>query len=480
MQRPRDLVSSLTSYRRALPKEARIVKYMILLCYFILLLFVCLRKKSVATLFILIQIVSLSCIFLTGVDYPIDTLFKGFNIALTGIILTLIILPWMKMRKIKEVYFPDHSALRRITNSLIVLSSFSFVVLGITSVFVFYKFGYDINYFKYSEGVAEEFFYKALPIPVRALILANYLVNFSFFLVPLHFYYLGRRQYRLSLLCFMFSLNSVLQGLTFYSRAAIVNYVLVYICFLIILWSLIDRRLLKYLKIGLSVFGVIFLSYCVLITNERFTDHTSIYSRSIPYDSLIQDPAKYSYVDYLSQWYSNSMSVLNDYNSVTFKGQITFQSILYLLGQYHLIDYDTSDYTYLRKTLWPDHSDRFLGFVAYSIYDYGYILSLILCLGYFYLVRTLCPAKNSVSLIHLFYISLLVRFPAMAIFYSTVGSVVIPFLLLIPIRFYIMQRGGARSTIRGFRSGTKTTLVEKGRNQPAFSSWPLPAQRKGL
>ena len=48
---------------------------------------------------------------LIGQDYPINTLFKFFNVILTMVILTLIIIPWKNFKNIKkfqQVYLKDN------------------------------------------------------------------------------------------------------------------------------------------------------------------------------------------------------------------------------------------------------------------------------------------------------------------------------------------------------------------------------------
>lgn len=405
-----------------------------ILLYFLLLFVVYLKSRSIVIFFILLQVVSLLGIVFIGQDFPIDTLFKFFNLLLTIVILTLIILPWQGYKDITDITFSNEVKLKKLTKFLLIISIFPFVTFSITSIFVF-LFVEDINTFKYAEGVSDEFYY-SLPFDVRAIILSAYLYGFSYFLIPLHFYYLAKKNYKLSFWCFVLSLNIVLFGLTYFSRSVFVHYSLIYISFLIILYGTIESRIKKYIKRVMFVMIFLMLLYFINISLKRFTED-NLYAETIPSNSFIQDPVLYSYFDYLSQWYYNNMYVLNTYNFKNFNGQLSLQPLLSLLGQYGLISYDPAYYYTLRQQLWPLHWYTFNGFVAYSVYDLGYILTFIFCLVYAFVIIRLKPVGNQISLLNLFLIVLLIQVPILAIFYSAIGGIVIPLLLSVPIFLYL-------------------------------------------
>jgi hypothetical protein len=139
------------------------------------------------------------------------------------------------------------------------------------------------------------------------------------------------------------------------------------------------------------------------------------------------------------------MYILNSYNFKTFNGQISLQPVLSLLGQYSVIDYDASSYSALRQQLWPLHYYTFNGFVAYTIYDLGYVMSIIFTLIYYFMIIRLQPKNNQISLLNLFLIVLLIQLPLLAIFYSAVGGVIIPLLMSIPV--FIHMKISIKKTI---------------------------------
>lgn len=405
-----------------------------ILIYFILLFILFFKSKSVVTFFVFLQVISLFGMELIGIDYPLDTFFKFFNVILTIAILTSIIIPWRSFKNIKEISYSNEVKLKKLTKSLIIISIFPFVTFSATSIFVF-LFVDDINTFKYAEGVSEEFYYN-LPFDVRAIILSSYIYGISYFLIPLHFYYLSKRKYRMSFWCFIFSVNIILFGLTYFSRAVFVHYALIYIALLIMLYSTLEKRIKKYIKNTLILLLSLTAVYFVNISLKRFTTD-NLYAETIPSSSFIQDPVIYSYFDYLSQWYCNSMYVLNSYNFRGFNGQVSLQSALSLLGQYSIISYDAIAYSALRQQLWPLHWYTFNGFVAYTIYDLGYILTIVFSLIYYLIIRRLKPKNNQISLLNLFLVVLLIQIPLLAIFYSAVGGIVMPLILSIPIFIYL-------------------------------------------
>lgn len=407
---------------------------MALLIYFVLLLFLLYKSKSIAIFFVLLQILSLAGSFFIGHDFEIDTSFKVFNIGLTIVILTLIIAPWRKIKNISEIIFVNEIKLKQLTKFLVIISIVPFIVLLATTIIVSIYVD-DVNIFKYAEGVSTEFYYN-LPFNIRLFILSTYLYNFSYFLLPLHFYYLAKGNYRLSILCFILSLNILLYGLTYFSRSVIAQYSFLYFSFLIILYNTLSYKIKSYIKKSIIIFGILFSIYFISITYQRFSKD-AMYAELIPSKSIIQDPVLYSYFDYLSQWYYNGMYVLNSYNFQIFSGQLSLEPVYTLLGQYNISPYSHQEYVSLRHQLWPLNWYTFNGLVAYTIFDFGYFISIIFSMAYYYAVIRLKPRNGQISLSNLFLLVLLIQLPIMAIFYSTVAQIVIPLLLYIPILFYL-------------------------------------------
>ena len=407
-----------------------------ILLYFILLLFIVIKYKSIVTFFLAIQIVSILGAFFINLNYDIDSFSVFLNEILTLFLLSLIFLPWINYNKITTIVIVNELKLKRITYFLIIISVIPFVIFSLTSIFVFTLIE-DINEFKYIEDVSTDFYYN-LPLNIKAIIFSNYIHVLSIFLIPLHFYYLSIKRYKLAFVCFLFSLNIILFGLTYFSRSVFIHYVFIYISFLILMFGTLSHKTQGFIKKSLIVVLISIVIYFIDVSTKRFSAETNnYYTDKIPVTSFIQDPNLYSNFDYLSQWYPNNMILLQNYKFETFNGQTSLQPLLTLLSEYNLTSYKQQDYNNFRKKLWPEHYYKFNGLVAYSIYDYGYFFSFILFLLYYWVVIQIRPRLGRVNLYNLFYIVLLIQIPVLAIFYSAVGAIVMPALLFIPIYFYL-------------------------------------------
>ena len=184
---------------------------MFILFIFIISLFV-LRKKSTVSIFILLlYIVSLTGTFFIGREIKVESVWDYFVIILTTVFLLLIIIPWKDYGSIKHIITVDQNKLKKLTRFLFIVNSIVFIILLTTTILVQITIE-DISGFKYSEGAATDFYYTMLPFDVRLFILTTYLYGFSYFLLPLHFYYLSINKYKLSFFSFLLSLNIILYG----------------------------------------------------------------------------------------------------------------------------------------------------------------------------------------------------------------------------------------------------------------------------
>lgn len=391
-------------------------------------------KKPLTLFLTLLQIVSFCGIFLLNLNIEIKSIEHLGLWLISLIMLLLVILPWRKYGKITIIANDINPIkLKRITKYLIIINTFVFVFLLITTIIVQTTIK-DINQFKYEGDLSTEFFYKHLPFNVKFFILSTFLYGFSYFLLPLHFFYASQSNYGLSTICLVLSLNIILYGSTFFSRSVIIQYIFLYTAmFLMLKGSLPDHlraKISKYTFIGIAIFLLIFIN----ITRNRF-ENDNLYSQNIHSNALVKDPVTYSYIDYLSQWHSNSLKVLERYNFKNGNGRITFNQILSLLPSYN-----AKDYFNLRYKLMGENWYTFIGFPAYMIVDFGIFVGTFLCIIYLIIVENKKPVGGIVKLNDLFIIVLLVQIPLMSIFYSQLNNLIFPFLFLLLLQLYIKIR----------------------------------------
>ncbi len=407
-----------------------------ILIFFSVLLLLLLKNKSLAVFLIVIQLVSIIGTYFLGREIEIETVGDYGWIFLIVLLLVLIILPWSNYYKVKEIIDIAPEKLKRITIFLIAINSIVFVVFLVAAIIVQTTVK-DINDFKYEEGVSTDFYYNKLPFPPIFFNFAIVFYYFSYFILPLHFYYLHKKKVWLSIICFLLSLNIVLYGLTFFSRAVVVQYALLYVSFLLLLYGTLTPRLKKNIKVSFIILSVLSIGYFISISQQRFEEDTArskIYTKLIPVEAITQDPVLYGYLDYTSQGFFNGHEVLKLYEGEGFDGVLTYESILGFIST-PTQSYERFKY---RQKLWPYHySYSFNGFAAYTVYDYGILGAIAFCIFYFVVVVRMRPRENTIQLKDLFLIVLLIQIPLMSIFYSQVGGLFIAFLLWIPLWFYL-------------------------------------------
>jgi len=408
----------------------------VLFILFLFLLVIFFRNKSLALILSAIQVISFGGSFFLGRDIIIENLGDYGIVFMMIVILSLIVISWKDYYGVKNIIVFDESKLKFLTKVLVILNSYSFVILFVIAIIVQSNVK-DINEFKYQTGVSEKFITANLPFPSVFFSIAIILSNFCFFLLPLHFYYLYRKKYLLSLVCLLLSTNSMLVGLTYFSRAVIIHFIFLYIGMLPLFYGMFDAKIKRTFKWFFTIAGAVFFVYFLDVSVRRFEEDSSsakIYSKTIPVDAITQDPLTYSFIDYMSQGYINGYEVLQLYDGEGFNGGLTFEKITSLVSS----PYDTYLRKKYREKLWPYHySYSFNGFPAYVIYDYGIIGGLLFCLFYFMIVTKMKPKKGNLKLKNTFLITLLVQIPLLSIFYSEFPGLIISFILWIPLIIYL-------------------------------------------
>lgn len=80
-------------------------------------------------------------------------------------------------------------------------------------------------------------------------------------------------------------------------------------------------------------------------------------------------------------------------------------------------------------------SDKFLGYTAGSVYDLGYIGTIIMSFVYWAFVRRMSKARNNANIKSLMYIAILIQIPLNSIFYNIFSSAIMTLLFLLFMTF---------------------------------------------
>jgi hypothetical protein len=413
---------------------------MALLLYISSLLLIIRKRKSLLSFFLILQVISLASLILINTENIIDTPRRLLNLFYTIIVLSIIFYPWRKYTRIAEVYAVNEARVMNLTKILLAFTSIIFIVLAISSISILTSIT-DINSFKYLAGEREYYLYNQLPINVKLYILATISYSISYFLIPLHFFHLQRKNTLVSSLCILMSLNIILFGITFFSRWTITHYLLVYFSFFLLFRKNLHAKYISILKkaalVGLVLIGLLFID----ITERRFSTDQWYISKVIPQNSLIQNPSIYSSLDYISQWYNNSFIVLDNYEGKTFGGRASFGPLLRFISLFTPMNWDPGNYQKLRvHLLGYRYYYKFTGLVANLVYDFGYILTFIFVFIFSTVIKKIRPVENRISINHLLLMVLLIQIPLLAIFYSLVGGIIVNLLYWVFMNIYLKYR----------------------------------------
>jgi len=407
----------------------------IVLIYFILL--ACKYRKKTLVFFITIllsfSLVSRYLISSQVNDYSMNGMLHSI---LVIIFLGSIVTPWKLYCNVKSFQVVNEKRLNVISKILswvcIVLTIYCFYI----SCFVYAQID-DINKFKYVDGTSD--FLYSLGITMKPYILVVIAYPISYILIPLHFYYLSKKEVLRSSLCFLGSLLTIAYGMTYFSRFHIIHYFLLYIAFYLLLKNTLYnkiRRKIKYISLLFLMVGVIIF---ITISFSRFESFNYVRIES---DSRIQNSTIYSLVDYFSMWWPHSQTLFNNYDFQSFNGQLSLQSISYFFSviSFGLIPDFCSGLSIERVRIWKDLSGSFNGFSIYSLYDFGIFFSILYVCIYYYKVKANAPRNGNISITWLMICSLLLQLPLYSIFYSVLHVVLLGLLLYLPINLYINKK----------------------------------------
>jgi hypothetical protein len=371
------------------------VRDMLLIILFLALFafFVTTRPASPALVLVAIYLASLLGGLLLGTGAELTTTVEWINLVFVAGMLVLMIAPWNAFPFDVGIVAPNERRLNRLTRTLLAIHAVGFVVfsttfyLAITSVT-------DYSAFKNDAGAVA--FYETIPINHNLLLLSTYLNSTAAFLVPLHFYYLYRRRIGVSLLCLLFSLNLVLEGISIFSRSVLIMYVVLYTLYLPFFYGRIERnprRVLKIVGLGaLAMFGTVFY----VITNNRFADYLS-WGEAKYSTSVIQNPIAYSILDYASQWNRNGIAVLSQYDFRTMNGELSFPLVSTLGNRIGVINRPPELIPIRLEELWGDRYDKFVGLVPNLVFDFGYAGTVCFGLLYAIVLFKVRPIRGTIS-----------------------------------------------------------------------------------
>lgn len=407
---------------------------MLLLIYlFLLFLLFNFRKKiSAGTILICLYCTSLLGAMLIGSDYEINSFPRIGNFVFLIIVLSALILPWNKFTSEIELSKINEFRLKTLTKYLFIINGIVFLLFFIVMYFAFMSI-VDYSSFKNVEGNAG--LINQIGINNIIYLLALYLYPTSYFLVPIHFYYLINKNYKKSFIALLLSTNIILYGLTIFSRSGFIEFALLYLVYLVLFFNKLGRRPRR-LLIGISI---PLLGLCIfifsLITSNRF-EKTLMYVNAVQSKSFTNSPALYSILDYLSQWYKNGFEVMEMYSYKTLNGQLSLPFFYLVADKLKILPYSSNLVESELWKLWGNHFDKFNGISSNLLFDFGYFGTIIFMILYLIIVNKLKPFKGEIVFNKFLILGIIFLIPATGIFNFQLKSTAYNVLIFYAIAIY--------------------------------------------
>ena len=422
--------------------------YYILRILFLLFLFFYGRDKS--TLFkmlVALQVISFMAEWLIDA-YKVETddLLTYFYVLLSELMLLLVMAPWAKV-KIKGIFIKERRFQRLFEKVLIPTLLGIFLMNLVLAVIIMYMIP-DVSDYKLKDGWKD--LYESIPM-FALMNRVSYITQYmGYFAIPISFYYFSIDNNKRGRLFLFLSTSSLMAGIAAYSRAQMLVYGLCVVANFFLCQKVFSEEkrnvIKKYTYRAVLILSVIFLYTTI---NRFSSDNMAYYGDRIPKTSKIQDPIVYSFMDYLGQGFPNGTNLLVKYSpDKNFKGQGTFFFPLLFLDYFGIIHWDAVAAEENRDKVYGYDGGAFHGYTCSVVYDFGFILTLLLGLVYYSYVKRKVSKSSRITMSTALLLAYIVIEPTVSIFYSSIGIYVFPALFYFVVRFLYMLKRNNRIKVQ--------------------------------
>lgn len=354
------------------------------------------NKKSISRLlYLFFLLLSLLSFFHKDIDIEI-TLRNVLNSIFILSCLIIIIDSFNNHIKVKNIDSVEFTLFQKRIILLLTIVGFLALVFNIYLDYSIYNY-YSISDITIqtlkNESGADQYFKINFPRSIRTF--THLFSPLGYLFLVLHFFFLSKQKFKLSLIYLALSLTIPLHGMQGLSRAAPSQYILLYsFMYYYVNESFADKIRTLYRKVLIILFVVI-LIYLIITSYSRFSNafyYTNILGgETNPYYLIL-----YSFIDYLSQWIPYGIDSLNFYNlDINFNYsnfRLLYDYIISMFGFDLKLNID-----HFQQIYGDYYASRFIGLVPTLIYDGGYIFTLLFVI----LFRILIYKKNKTDYIHL-------------------------------------------------------------------------------
>lgn len=390
-------------------------------------------KKKNKTYLILVSlfIISFFSQFFVGRKYMPNDFISLFNLIFICSNIFLIIIPW-NYGNFKNISVINFTFFKFFTN---ILFKVLFINLILNFFILLIVLIYIPNITSFKAEQAFLLLYDQIPYFATIFRYAYVSQNLGYFAIPIFFYYISRFDNKKAFLSLIFSCSSLVSGFAFYSRAQIFTFVLTFICFFYLIKNTLPLTIgIKINNLLKKTSFVIFILF-IIITVLRFSA-MDYYGDRIPSSSLIKDPILFSFVDYASQGFSNGFNQLEVYNQKKYLGgEQMFRDVYQILNYFGIIAWDVKESQEKIDFSYGYDGGAFNGYTAPLVFNFGYLITIIISLIYFLYVRFQLKIKSNLILESNLMLVFLLFIPIVSIFYVGYHMLYFPLFFIIISKF---------------------------------------------
>jgi len=390
------------------------------------LLFIGRRHGALVIFFTLLQSVSFFLQYLVGSEFLYSSYKTFFNVLFVNLNLLLIFSAWRS--NISHIYVKNAELMNILRRVLFFLLKINLLIASIV-LFVVLIYLRDISAFKAQKAFAE--LYGIFPL---FGFLFRYLATtqmMGYFAIPVFFYYYNLADLKKARQALILSSSSLLAAFALYSRSSIITYILFFVSYFLLIKGTLSTSFIIRIEVMMKKMLAVIIVLFFALTFVRFSA-MDYYADRIPKKSIVKNPIAYSMVDYASQGYKNGINELEKYDkSKKLNGTEDFYAIYQVLSFFNVIQYNTEDAVSTIDDAYGNDGGAFHGYTCNMVFNYGYLLTLLFSLSYYFFIKKKVAGKRYVPIEHLIFSSVFLLLPATAIFYSALGLIIVPVLLLL-------------------------------------------------
>lgn len=384
---------------------------MIYLIVSILALLVIKGWNSISKILFVILTFTAAGAYLVGRQYDAFNITSIIYASYTTLILSILFLSFKKYSHLKGIDDSriNMSRLQEIEKVLVVIGLIALVV----NLYILYRIfpllaAEQINVQEYkNEGGAYDVIDQF--IPHIFVTFSNLVSAVGYFFLPMHFYYLYKRQTKKSLFYLLLSLIIILSRMISLSRSSSVEFLIAYAIMFLFISPLLGKKLLRRVTIVVVSFAAVIVLALMVISESRFSGY---YTKNSKQEAILDEqksPVLFSAIDYFTQWEEWGEYVMNRYQS-SYCGYGTngFGGI-YKMVEQKIVGTEVLKERQKRLELSRgDGASSFTGLVSDLVVDFGFFGAFLFALLFYRLMKSMGPRNQVLPLSTLLYLPIIV------------------------------------------------------------------------